>query len=314
MLAPAPPWGNEPVPQLGLGRPGKDGLLDLRVGLDEPGGRTALRALRHRPPLQLGRLLYPDEGCPRMAYAYVAMLAGGLVQGDRLGTHIHLEPGAQAHVTTLAATKIYRMERNGAAQHLELAVGAGAFLEWWPDPLIPFRGARLWQEAACTVHPEGTLLYGDLLLPGRAGAGERHEYAYYRSRVSARRPNGTLLFTDTQALAPPPPGARAPRPALPSGLHGIGTAYILSRVDTLAGLLGAVREALCGPAPAAAGGAGRAGAGHVLGGASLLPGDCGLVVRFLAPDGRAGRCAMASIRAAARRWLLGSAPPAPRKL
>jgi urease accessory protein UreH len=195
-----------------------------------------------------------------------------------------------------------------------LAVGAGAFLEWWPDPLIPFRGARLWQEAACTVHPEGTLLYGDLMLPGRAGAGERHEYAYYRSRVSARRPDGTLLFADTQALAPPPAGARAPRPALPSGLHGIGTAYILSRVDTLAGLLGAVREALCGPAPAAAGGAGRAGAGHVLGGASLLPGDCGLVVRFLAPDGRAGRCAMASIRAAARRWLLGSAPPAPRKL
>ena len=234
------------------------------------------------------------------------------------------------------------MRHNCAAQRLDLAVEAGGVLEWWPDPVIPFRGARFWQETALTVDPDGTLLYGDLLLPGRSAAGERHDYAYYRSRLTAYRPDGTLLFTDVQALAPPPPGAAPLRDTLPAGLQTLGTVYLLARSSVVGPLLVALRDTLAQPpladaaggtaalaagdgaqpprgrpgAPTAAPAAGQgdaAGPG-VLAGCSLLPRQCGVVVRMLAADGASGRRAMAGVLACARRHLLGADPPPPRKL
>ncbi len=339
------PWTAEPVPQLAPGRPGKDGLLDIRLTHAPQRSRTVLRALSHRPPLQLGRLLYPDPDLPDMAYCYTAMLAGGLAQGDRLQLRVSLDPGAQAHVTTLAATKVYRAERNGAEQRVTLDVAAGAYLEWWPDPLIPFREARFWQHVDLAIDPEATLLYADLILPGRSvtsippngthsdgatadtgpsfpseatGAtvppvpsgvtGERHEYAYYDSRLTARRPDGALLFTDTQALAPPPPGGRPLRETLPDGLHTIGTVYVLAPPSCLGPLLEDLRAWLASVHHHTDGRPRQA-----LSGCSLLPNQCGLVVRFLAADGAVGRRLLAGIAAVARRLLRGAGPPIGRK-
>ena len=62
--------------------------------------------------------------------------------------------------------------------------------------MIPFRDARFAQDVTLTVDPNAVLVYGDLLLPGRAAREERHVYASFASRVTARRPDGTLLFVD----------------------------------------------------------------------------------------------------------------------
>ena len=94
-----------------------DGLLDVSLGPSAAPGpcatarRTVLRHVHHRQPLQLGRLLYPDPALPEMAFLYVSLLGGGLVQGDRLSVRVDLEPDARAHVTTVAATRIYGMPR-----------------------------------------------------------------------------------------------------------------------------------------------------------------------------------------------------------
>ncbi|MBI3972888.1 MAG: urease accessory protein UreD [Chloroflexi bacterium] len=301
------PWQAESVPQLGPGRPGKDGRIELCLGRGDRIGRTVIRSLRHQPPLQMGRLLHPDPACPEIGYCYLAMLTGGLVQGDRLHVRIALEPGARAHVTTLSATKVYGMERNGAAQRVELTCGPGSFLEWWPDPVIPFRGARFWQEVGLTVDPDAHLLYGDLVLPGRVTAGEQHDYAFYRSRVTARSPDGRRLFVDTQALAPPPAGAGPIRTTLPSDRQVVGTVYVLTRSPALPALLDKLRRRLA--ASATVGTVGGDGIRGVLAGCSLLPAGCGIVVRFLACDGPAGRAAMAAMQAGVRQHLLGVDAP-----
>jgi len=306
LLPPAPdrcdaPWVDDPVPQLAPGRPGKDGFLDLRLVRDTSLGRTVARGITHRPPFQIGRILYPDSGIPDMAYCYVAMLTGGLVQGDRLRLQVALDSGARAHVTTLAATKIYRMERNGAEQRVSLEVGPGAVLEWWPDPLIPFRGARLWQEVDITVDPTGILLYADLLHPGRETRGECHDYDYYRSRVTVRRPGGATLFVDTQAFAPPPPSGARLSETLPPGQQSIGTVYAAVALSAVPSLLHALREWCTTSDPAV-----------VLAGCSALPGDSGVVVRFLAGASDARR-ALDELLALLRRQLLAAPPPPHRR-
>ena len=42
----------------------------------------------------------------------------------------------------LNSAKIYRMEQNFATQIVNLQVGANAFVEYLPDPIMPFRNAR----------------------------------------------------------------------------------------------------------------------------------------------------------------------------
>lgn len=326
------------------GPTGKDGLLDLTLGVvDRPGDadgpwRTALRHYRHRSPLQLGRLLYPDPSCPDMAFVYVAMLSGGFVQGDRMTQRIVLQPGARAHVTTLAATKVYGMQRHEASQRIDLSAGAGALLEWWPDPIIPFRQARFRQEVILTADPHAVLLYGDLLLPGRAARQERHAYDAYSSRVTARRPDGRLLFADTQCLAPPPAGAPPLSSILPLERDTLGTVYVLAPHAQARSLLASLAPGLAdatGSAPGRPGvtpgtpgspaeddgatptcrssAAPALGQSGVLAGCSLLPGDCGLVVRLLAPNGRTGRRAMHAVWQSVRRGLLGVDAPDVRK-
>jgi urease accessory protein len=285
--------------------PGKDGLVEVSLAAGRE--RTVLVGVRHRTPLQIGRVLYPDAGCPEMAFVYVAMIGGGIVQGDRLTWRVDLRPGARAHVTTLSATKIYRTvdptAGQGPTHSVDLAVGAGAVLEWWPDPVIPFRGSRFRQEVTLSVDPAGSLLYGDLLLPGRVASDERHAYAAYSSRVTATRPDGRRLFKDTQSLAPPPAGAPPLAETMPPGLDTLGTVYVLAPERHHATLAGALA--------AAVGGAGLAG---VLAGYSLLPQGSGLAVRLLAPDGAAGRRAMRAVWQAARRVLVGADAPDERKL
>jgi urease accessory protein len=221
--------------------PGRTGRLDLRLGIDSATRRTTLQHYAHQTPLQVGRLLYPDEACPDMAYVYVAMITGGLVQGDRLEHCVDVTAGARAHVTTLSATKVYRTTDGQAEQSIALRVEEGGVLEWWPDPIIPFRHARFAQTVELTAHPGGVMLYGDLLLPGRTG--ERHEYAAYTSRLTARSAAGTLLFADSQSLAPPPFGRRRLREILPPERQVIGSVYVLA-CDAGGALVDAIRDTL----------------------------------------------------------------------
>ncbi|HEV2123656.1 MAG TPA: urease accessory protein UreD, partial [Chloroflexota bacterium] len=277
---------------------GKDGLLDISLAAGRR--RTVMKAYAHRSPLQMGRLLYPDVSCPEMAYCYTAMLTGGLVQGDRLEQRISVEAGARAHVTTLAATKIYRMANNHASQRLQLRVAAGGVLEWWPDPVIPHRGARFVQDVTLSVADEGVLVYGDLLLPGRTG--EQHAYAVYQSRITARRPDGTLLFVDTQALAPSPPGARPLHETLPPERGVIGSVFVLCPVAASDDLSSELRQAIR-----------HWDTSEMLGGCTTLPAACGIMVRFLAVDGLAGRKAAAQVLHIMRQQLLGTPVPPMRK-
>lgn len=138
------------------GAPGKVGLLQLRF--EARGGRTRLAPGYASGPQRVQRALHLDPALPSMAFALIQSVSGGILQGDRLGIEITVAGGAQAHVTTQSATQLYRMERNYATQRVR--VEPGAYLEFLPDYLIPYRGARFYQEIAVEVADGATLLLG----------------------------------------------------------------------------------------------------------------------------------------------------------
>ncbi|HEY2818313.1 MAG TPA: urease accessory protein UreD [Casimicrobiaceae bacterium] len=195
------PYRDQPA-QMPAGAVGKDGLL--RLGFERRGKPTVLVELDQRAPLHAQKALYYDEGMPDLPHVMIICTAGGLLQGDRQTLEITLGDNAEAHVTTQSATKIQEMDANFAAQTQDMVLGENAYLEYLPDPVIPYRNARFITRTRLRLPPSATLLYAEILMPGRTHyrTGERFEYALFSSTIRAERPDGTALCGEKFVIEP----------------------------------------------------------------------------------------------------------------
>jgi urease accessory protein len=134
------------------GNPGWQAELHLRFGkgAGPVDSRTRLIERRHCGPLVIQRPFYP-EGDP--CHAYLVHPPGGVVGGDELRVGVEVDMGAHALITTPAATKFYRCNRQSSSQVQELRA-AGATLEWLPQENIFYRGADA--RTATRVHLDST--------------------------------------------------------------------------------------------------------------------------------------------------------------
>jgi len=204
-----------------------DGALSLRF--DALHGATRLADLYQRDPCRT-LLPEPDPGEPRTAVLITT--AGGLTGGDRLDVKIAVEAGATALCTPQAAEKIYRSPGNAAVIDIGLTVAANAALEWLPQEMILFDGARLKRSVTLDLAGDARLLAGDITVFGRTARGERFTAGELFDRWQLRR-DGRLHWTDATCL----------------------DGDILARLDHPAGFDGAVAQALIlyrGPDPVAA--------------------------------------------------------------
>ncbi|PWT84568.1 MAG: urease accessory protein [Blastocatellia bacterium] len=188
--------------QLKSGTVGKTGFL--RLGFEYEDGRTVLANLERRPPYMVQRALYCDEQMPHLAWVFMITSTGCVVQGDRLALEIALGSGAQAHITTQAASKIHAMDANYAAQVQSITVGDGAYLEFLPDPVIPHRRARFVSDTQITIAPTATMLWSEIVQPGR-----KHHHpdecfgaTVMSMSIAAARPNGRRLFAEKLLIEP----------------------------------------------------------------------------------------------------------------
>jgi urease accessory protein len=188
--------------QMASGTPGKNGLLQMTFL--RQGNRSVLTNLAWKAPLLVQQALYWDEHLPGLPCVYITTTSGCVLQGDRLDVSITVGPDAMAHVTTQSATKIHQMDANFAAQSQRLSLAGNAYLEYLPGPTIPHRHSRFITCAHATVASDATLLYAEILQPGRKyhAQGELFEYDLYSSALTASRPDGTALFTE-KLLAEP---------------------------------------------------------------------------------------------------------------
>jgi len=240
----------------------------LRLTFAARDGVTEIADRYQQAPLQIQKVLHPNPAFPGMAWVYVLTVTGGIGQGDRLQTEIVARDGAQVHLTTPAATKIYRAPTAPASHRLHIHAGAGTHVEYLPGPVIPFRGARFLEEVILVAHPTATLVYGSILNPGRVAMGESHAYDLYTSRVTAQGQDGTLEFLDVTHLTPATITPK--RPGLLGSFDVLGTLHLVTVAvsaralsDRLHTLLKEQRE--------------------ILGGASELPSGRGVTLRILGP-------------------------------
>ena len=291
---------------LPVGSPGKVGVLELEFALRGTGDerRTELVGHFQKSPLQIMRPLYYDPLRPDMPYTYLMTAGGGILHNDRHRTDLVFGPGTSAHVTTQAHTKVYRMESGYATSLVHLDVAEGAYVEYLPDPLIPYRDARFYQRTAATLHPGATLILGETIYAGRLSRGERHVYAALASDLEITRPGGSPVAFDRVRLVPRG-GSVGGRTVL-GGRDVVSSLYVLTPLvpaRVIADALNDAVEVTLAATPDPAG----------LAGVSVLPGDSGAWLRYVGDDTVASLAVAKAAAAAMHELITGEPAPAIRK-
>lgn len=164
--------------------------------------KTRLNRSLAEPPLQVQRVLYLDDSLPEMAFLFLLNPTPGIFQGDIQKVSVQAGPGTRVHLTTPSATKIYAMPDRQAQQYLELNLEAGSYLEYLPEPLIPFRGARLVQRTTVNQAPDSILVFGEVVLPGRTARGESFAFQSLDRRLTVIAATGHPLLHEASLLNP----------------------------------------------------------------------------------------------------------------
>jgi len=253
------------VKQLGVGKSGKVGILDLELQGDNA-GKTVVTRLFSQVPLQIQRALYPENSLPGMAYLYVISPSGGILQGDRYRTDVLLKNKAIAHITTQGATRIYSMNSNSASQMVNITVDENCYLEYIPDQIIPYKNSRYYQKVNLEVHDNSTLIYSEVLTPGRVAMGESFEYDICYLRTHCTNQDKKIRFLENTKIEPKKQRLKN------FGILGehsiVGTVYILTRKEDVMELENTINQAIRDRH-------------EVSVGTSILPDESGIIIRIL---------------------------------
>ncbi|HET7504630.1 MAG TPA: urease accessory protein UreD, partial [Kofleriaceae bacterium] len=115
------------------------------------------------------RLLTPVSPGPA-AWVYQSSLGGGFVGADAIELDVEVAAGARLFLTSQASGKVYR--RAVARCRLDAAIGEGAVLIAWPDPLACFAGAAFDQRQRFRLARSGGVICVDAWTAGRIAHGE----------------------------------------------------------------------------------------------------------------------------------------------
>ena len=283
-------YGSE-LKQLGVGKAGKIGALILRFEQDLERGKTVVKEQYSKVPLYTQRALYLEESLPSMAYMYIISPSGGILQGDRYRMDITLKNNAYAHITTQGATRIYRMEKNYATQIVNVVVDDSCYFEFIPDQIIPYRDSRFYQKVDLKVHDNATMVYAEMIVPGRVASGESFEYDICYMKALARNQNHMLRFIDVAVLEPKKRVLKTL--GILENFDVVGNMYILTETKYVTELSKDINSVLQKFS-------------RISGGATILPHDSGVIIRILGEVASDLRSVMYEIIKITRRIILNA--------
>jgi len=225
------------------------------------------------------RARFPNGTAGQPPEAVLLNLAGGLTGGDRLDMAVRLHERAEAVVSTQSCERIYRSTGSDAVVAGSIRLAQGSRLEWLPQPVILFDGARLKRETHVELSANAHLLALESVIFGRTESGETVRTGSLLDGWFVHR-NGELIHAECLDLSGEI-GATLAKAAVLNGNRAIATLRYIApdaegRLDHMRAILGA-------PDATAA----------VITAASAWNGM--MITRFVAVDGYALNCELARV-------------------
>lgn len=241
-------------------------------------GRTVLSEQAFRAPFHLSKP-YWDHDTSTLLVQVVNPTAG-ILSGDALSSTVHVGPSAAVLLTTPSASRVFCMREGRASARQEFSVDAGGWLEVLPEPLVPHRASVFDQTTVLDVAAGGAAFYADLLYPGRIAHGDAWAWTSLLLRLEVHI-DGRLVLRERFEQSP-------------ASLLSLARQAGFGETTTFG-------NAVFIPADMEASPAWRARLHALQGdgvwiGVSLLHGDVGWSIKFVAADGVKLRRTLASIR------------------
>ena len=279
------------ITQLEVGKTGKVGILKLKLENDSNKDKTVVTEQYSKVPLFTQKALYYDESLSNMAHLFIMSPSGGVLQGDRYRMDISLSNHAVSHITTQGATRIYKMNSNYATQLININVEKDCYLEFIPDQIIPYQNSRYYQKVFLNVDPSASLIYSEMVVPGRVAMGELFSYDICYLKTIGRDTKNVIKFIDNSILDPK---KQKMNTLGVFGNHTVMTSiYILTKKKFVTILNQKINSALRFN-------------DEIYGGSSILPDNCGLLVRLLCNSSEIAKTEIYNIVRTVRKEILGA--------
>jgi urease accessory protein len=286
-------------------RPIASGRLRASLRLDfeceKDSNRTLLASSHQEPPLRVVRAFSQEDGS---TLVHLHNVSGGVLGGDELTLRVNVRTGARVQITTTGATRLYRPRENAApaSQLNEINIEENGSLEYVPDSLIPYAGARFRQSTSIRMAAGASLFWWEIVAPGREARNEIFEYeslAFKTNIWAMERP----VLAERVLVEP---GNRLTSSAARLGAFRTWASFYICRVGLTAAAWIAAEQEL---RPVLQ----QLSQHRALWSISTLPAH-GLVVRCLAVDGRDIAGGLYQVWHAAKMHLHGRPAIAPRKV
>ena len=256
---------NLKIEQLEVGKSGKVGILDVELKQNKE-LKTVITKQYSQVPLQIQRAVYPENSLPGMAYLYIISPSGGILQGDRYRTDITLKNNAISHITTQGATRVYSMNSNSASQMVNITLDENCYLEYIPDQIIPYQNSRYYQKVNLNIHDDATVIYSEVLTPGRVAMKEIFDYDICYLRTYCKNQNNKFRCLENMKIEPKSQNLKT------EGIFGkfdiVGTVYILTKKKYIIEIENKISKNL-------------EQFNDISIGTSILPNDSGIIVKIL---------------------------------
>lgn len=253
------------IKQLEVGKSGKVGILEIELKKAE-NEKTSITKQFSQVPLQIQRAVYLEKSLPEMAYLYIISPSGGILQGDRYKIDISLKNNAISHITTQGATRIYSMDSNFASQMTNITVENNCYLEYVPDQIIPYQNSRYYQKVNLNVHDNATVIYSEVLMPGRIARNESFDFDICYLRTHCKNQKNKFRCLENMKIEPKNQNLKI------NGIFGkycmMGTVYILTKKEYVIELENKINENMKQSETISIG-------------TSILPNDSGIIVKIL---------------------------------
>lgn len=136
---------------------------ELHLTFEKKRNKTIASYIYYHGALKVIRPQYDEDG--QIGYILVN-LGGGYLQGDQYHIDLMLKNQADVRITTQAATKIYRTDRDAACQYITVHLSEQSNLEYLPDPVIPYMGSDFLQEQSINMDNSSSLFLSEIITDG----------------------------------------------------------------------------------------------------------------------------------------------------
>ncbi len=256
-------------------------------------GKTYLKNQYASYPFHICRTQYYENDPYGMANIYIQSASGGIYENETLTTNVTANAESFSHITTQASTIVHGMTNKNAQQVININANEHAYTEYISDPLILFPASKLYSTINAYVDETSTVVIVDAFLLHFLN-GNNQLFSQLNSYLQIYTEKNELLAKDAYLMNQ--------KNFLNSKQRyiGMGTVSVINRSNMNNSLLETLQTNMQNY-------------DNIYGGATLLPNECGLIIKFLVPDGDLLKKTILQIWIQIRESIIGIKPNIRRK-